>query len=466
MARKKTKDNQKKPPKRGTNLGNVRVPPQDLDSEKAVIGALMIDDKAANKVADMLQGDDFYQKKHQLIYETMLALYEKNDPIDIISVTEILKKKKRLKEAGGSSYLTEIINDVPVASNILYYAKIVQQKSTLRKLIYAAQEIAEMSYEGEEDIEKLLDEAEQKMFSVSQSSLKQDFMPIKDILVDAFNRIDELHKNQDSLRGISTGFNSLDNILAGFQKSDLIILAARPSLGKTTLSLDIMRNVAIKEKKPVAMFSLEMSKDQLIDRMLSSEAEVDLWKLRTGKLSDRGEYSDFQRLGDAMGYLSESPIYIDDSGVSNIMQIRAMARRLHMEKQLGLIIIDYLQLMEGRGMTDSRVQEISEISRALKQLARELNVPVLALSQLSRAVESRSPQIPKLSDLRESGSIEQDADVVMFIYREDREKPDTQNKNIAEIHIAKHRNGPVGRAMLYFNENSVKFMDIDDKHGS
>ncbi|MBD3300710.1 MAG: replicative DNA helicase [Candidatus Moranbacteria bacterium] len=461
MAQKKPKS---KTSKKSTNLGSVRMPPQNIEAERSVLGSLLIDEQAANKIADMLKAKDFYKNRHRMIFDAMMELYEKNDPIDLISLTNILEEKGMLKEAGGSTYLTELANDVPVATNVEYYAKTVAKKSTLRRLIESATEIAEMGYEEDKDIDKLLDEAEKKLFSISQKYLKQDFVPIKNVLEDAFLRIDELHKNKDSLRGVSTGFKALDNILAGFQKSDLIILAARPSLGKTTLSLDIMRNVAINEKRPVAMFSLEMSKDQLVDRMLSSEAEVDLWKLRTGKLSDKGEYSDFQRLADAMGYLSEAQIYIDDSGSANIMQVRAMARRLHAEQELGLIVVDYLQLMEGGNYSESRVQEISQISRSLKQLARELNVPILALSQLSRAVETRSPQIPKLSDLRESGSIEQDADIVLFIYREDREKPDTANKNIAEIHIAKHRNGPVGKADLYFNANSVKFMDIDQEH--
>ncbi|MBD3244984.1 MAG: replicative DNA helicase [Candidatus Moranbacteria bacterium] len=461
----KNKENKDKNVKNSFTKGDqLRLPPQSLESERSVIGSMLIDENAANKVADILSRPDFYEKRNGIIFETMMELYEKNDPIDLISVAGRLKEKKQLKEIGGNTYLSELANEVPVATNIDYYAKFVAKKATLRRLIDSATRIAQMGYEEVEDVESLLDEAEQMLFSVSQKFLKQDFIPIKNILEDAFNRIDELHKNRNSLRGISTGFKSIDGILAGMQKSDLIILAARPSLGKTTLSLDIMRNAAIKEKKPVAMFSLEMSKDQLIDRMLSSEAGIDLWKLRTGKLSDTGEYSDFQRLGDAMGLLSEAPIFIDDSGGANIMQIRAMARRLQAEQELGLIIVDYLQLMEGRGNVDSRVQEISEISRSLKQLARELNVPVLALSQLSRAVENRSPQIPKLSDLRESGSIEQDADVVMFIYREDRENPESQKKNIAEIHIAKHRNGPVGKVDLFFDENSVKFMDIDERH--
>lgn len=309
-----------------------------------------------------------------------------------------------------------------------------------------------------------MDEAEQKLFAVSQKYIKQDFVPIRSILEAAFNRIDELHKGDHKLRGTPSGFPDLDSILAGFQRSDLIIVAARPSIGKTTLALDFARQIATREKIPVGIFSLEMSSDQLIDRMIAAESSVDLWRLRTGRLKTGEGDDDFQRIGEAMGVLSEAPIYIDDTGSANVMEMRTMSRRLQAEHNVGLIIVDYLQLMEGRTGGDNRVNEISEISRALKQLARELNIPVVALSQLSRAVESRSPQIPKLSDLRESGSIEQDADVVMFLYREDREKPDTPNKNIVEVHIAKHRNGPVGKLSLFFNENSTTFKSLERAH--
>jgi len=307
----------------------------------------------------------------------------------------------------------------------------------------------------------MLDEAEQKLFSVSQKYIKQDFMPIRSILEAAFNRIDELHRDGSKFRGIPTGFPDLDNILAGLQKSDLVILAARPSIGKTSLALDIARHIAVRENVAVGMFSLEMSSDQLVDRMLAAEANVDLWRLRTGRLKSEGDNNDFQRIGDAMGVLSEAKLFIDDTASANIMEMRTMARRLQAEHNLGLIIIDYLQLMEGRGGGDNRVQEISEISRGLKNLARELNIPILALSQLSRAVESRSPQIPKLSDLRESGSIEQDADVVLFLYREDREKPDTPNKGIVKVIIAKHRNGPVGEVNCFFQENCASFRSLE-----
>ncbi|HAI74444.1 MAG TPA: replicative DNA helicase [Candidatus Moranbacteria bacterium] len=444
---------------------NLRVPPQNVEAEQSVLGALMLDKDAILKVANLIRLGDFYKDIHNTIYETMLDLYEQHEPIDVLSLSNRLEEKNQLNKIGGSSYLATLVNTVPSSANVAHYAKVVQKKSTLRRLIETASAIVELGYKEEEDMEKLLDEAEQRLFAVSQKYIKQDFIPIKSILEAAFNRIDELHKGDYKLRGIPTGFTDLNNILAGFQKSDLIILAARPSIGKTTLALDFARQIAIKEKIPVGIFSLEMSSDQLIDRMLAAESGVDLWRLRTGRLKTGEGDDDFQRIGEAMGVLSEAPIFIDDAGSANIMEIRTMARRLQMEHNVGLIIIDYLQLMEGRSYSgDNRVNEISEISRSLKQLARELNIPVIALSQLSRAVESRSPQIPKLSDLRESGSIEQDADVVMFLYREDREKPDTPNKNIVEVHIAKHRNGPVGRMSLYFNENSTTFKSLEKIH--
>ncbi len=445
----------------------AKTPPHNIEAEQSVLGALMLEKDSIIKVADILKSNDFYQNKHSLIYEAMLDLYEKQEPLDMLSVSSRLEEKNQLEEVGGSSYLASLINSVASASNIVYYAKLVQKKSLLRKLITTATEIIELGYNESEDTEKILDEAEQKLFAISQKYIKQDFVPIKSILEEAFNRIDELHKNKGELRGIPSGFPDLDNLLAGFQKSDLIILAARPSIGKTTLALDLARYIGTKNKTPVGIFSLEMSADQLIDRMIAAEAKIDLWRLRTGRLRDKENGSDFEKISNAMGILSEAPIYIDDTGSANIMEMRTMARRLQAEHQLGVIIIDYLQLMEGRSRGgDNRVQEISEISRSLKQLARELNVPVIALSQLSRQVESRSPQIPKLSDLRESGSIEQDADVVMFLYREDREKPDTPNKNIVDVLVAKHRNGPVGKIQLYFNENSTTFQSLEKIHSA
>jgi replicative DNA helicase len=444
---------------------NLRVPPQNIDAERSVLGALMLDKDAIIKVANLIRVGDFYNDHHNMIYEAINELYEKRDPIDVLSLSNRLEEKGQLEKIGGSTYLTSLVNFVPSSSNIAHYAKVVQKKSTLRKLIQSANEIVELGYREEEDVEKLLDESEQKLFAVSQKFIKQDFVPIKSILEAAFNRIDELHKGDHQLRGIPSGYPDLDGILAGFQKSDLVILAARPSIGKTTLALDFARQIAVQQKVPVGIFSLEMGSDQLIDRMLAAQSGVDLWRLRTGRLKSGDGDDDFQRIGEAMGILSDAPIFIDDAGSANVMEMRTMARRLQSEHNVGMIIIDYLQLMEGRSSNqNSRVNEISEISRALKQLARELNIPIIALSQLSRSVESRSPQIPKLSDLRESGSIEQDADIVMFLYREDREKPDTPNKNIVEVHIAKHRNGPVGKISLYFQETSTTFKSLERVH--
>lgn len=425
----------------------------------------MLDKDAVIKIADLLKLGDFYKDDHNLIYETMLALYEEREPIDVLSLSNKLEEKGKLEKVGGSSYLASLVNTVPSAVNVVHYAKVVQKKALLRRLITAASDIIELGYDESEDAQKLLDEAEQKIFAVSQKYIKQDFIPIKSILELAFNRIDELHKSDNAFRGVETHYPDLDNLLAGLQKSDLIILAARPSVGKTTFALDLARQVGVHSKVPVGIFSLEMGADQLVDRMIAAQAGVDLWRLRTGKLSSEGAGNDFEKISDAMGVLSEAPIFIDDSGSLNIMEMRTMARRLQAEHDLGLIIVDYLQLMEGRSSKgDNRVQEISEISRGLKQLARELNIPVIALSQLSRAVESRPDQIPKLSDLRESGSIEQDADVVMFLYREDRVKPDTPNKGIADVIIAKHRNGPVGKISLYFDENSTTFRSLETSH--
>ncbi|OGI31463.1 MAG: replicative DNA helicase [Candidatus Moranbacteria bacterium RIFCSPLOWO2_12_FULL_48_12] len=445
---------------------HLRVPPHNLEAETSVLGSLMLDKDAVIKIADLLKVGDFYKDDHNVIYETMLALYEDREPIDVLSLANKLEEQSQLEKVGGSNYLASLVNSVPSASNVVHYAKVVQKKVLLRRLISAASDIVEMGYDESEDVQKILDEAEQKVFAVSQKYIKQDFVPIKSILEIAFNRIDELHKSDHAFRGVQTFFPDIDNLLAGLQKSDLLILAARPSVGKTALALDIARQIGVHSKVPVGIFSLEMSSDQLVDRMIAAQAGVDLWRLRTGKLSSEGSNNDFERISDAMGVLSEAPIFIDDSGSLNIMEMRTMARRLQAEHNLGLIIVDYLQLMEGRSnrQSDNRVQEISEISRGLKQLARELNIPIMALSQLSRAVESRPDQIPRLSDLRESGSIEQDADVVMFLYREDRVKPDTPNKNIADIIVAKHRNGPIGKVQLYFEENSTTFKSLEKIH--
>jgi replicative DNA helicase len=391
----------------------------------------------------------------------MVEIFEKKEPIDVLSVSSRLREKKELEDIGGVAYLTGLVNFVPTASHVLNYAKIVQQKRILRDLIGASYEIGIMGYQESEDVDFLLDNAERKIFSIAQKSLTQRFVPVKETLEEAFKRIDELSKHKGVLRGVPTGFKGLDNILAGLQKSDLIILAGRPSLGKSAMATDIARHVACDHKIPVGIFSLEMSRDQIIDRLIAAQADVDLWRLRTGRLSDEGEDNDFSRIQKAMDTLSQAPIFIDDASSSNVLQMRAMARRLQADQGLGLLIIDYLQLMESRNLNFSMVQQVTENSRALKGLAKELNVPVLVLSQLSRAVEQRTPQVPRLADLRESGAIEQDADVVMFISREDKYKPNTERKNIADITIAKHRNGPVGKIELYFDEPRVSFRDIE-----
>lgn len=443
--------------KEAMKKGSVRMPPQDLEAEKSVLGSLMLDPKAIHIIVDILKPEDFYSQKHNLIYGTMLDLYEKREPIDVLSISSRLKEKKMMDEVGGSSYLAELVNTVPTASNVKHYAEIVHKKSILRSLIESSDHISQLGYQEEDELDEILDEAEKKIFSIARFSLKQKFIAIKHALEDAWERFDRLHKSKGELRGVPTGFSELDNLLAGFQKSDLVILAARPSIGKTTLALDIARNVA-KKNIPVGIFSLEMSSQQLTDRLIAAEARVDSWKLRTGRLSSDDE---FARIRDALEILANAPIFIDDEASNNILQMRAKARRLQAEHGLGLLIVDYIQLMVPRQRVDSAVQQMTEISRSLKGLARELDVPVLAISQLSRAVEARHPPIPKLHDLRDSGSIEQDADVVMFIYREDRYKENTDRQNIAEILVEKHRNGPIGKIELYFNPQKVSFSSIE-----
>jgi len=437
-----------------------KVPPQNPQAEASLIGSLLIDKDAIIKIADIVHTDDFYVDKNGLIFSAIIKLFEKREPLDVVTLSEELEKQGNLKEIGGASYLTDLVNGVPSASHVVQYAQIVAQKATLRRLIEASSLINSMAYDEEEQLDSLLDNAEKTLFDVSQKHLRQNFVSIKDVLAESFDRLDSLHKDKDSIRGVPTGFTGIDNVLAGLQKSDLIILAARPSMGKTSLALNIAQNVATKQGVPVGIFSLEMSKEQLIDRLLASEAGIDSWKLRTGNLEDK----DFEKINKAMGVLAEAPLYIDDSAMANVMEMRTKARRLQSEHDLGLIVIDYLQLMSGRAGSDNRVQEISEISRGLKGLARELNVPVIALSQLSRSVEQRTPKIPQLSDLRESGSIEQDADVVMFIYREDYYEKETEKKNIAEVLIKKHRNGPTGDVELFFQPEQTLFRSIDRVH--
>jgi len=389
-----------------SNLGlPEKLPPQSIEAEQSLLGCLMLDKNAITKVADFLTPRDFYKATHQEIYRACQELFEKGEPIDVLSLSNRLKEKGLLEEIGGNSYLTELVNSVPTASHVLSYAKIVQRKRILRNLIEASHEIGLLGYNETEDTDLLLDEAEKKIFSIAQRSLSQNFIPVKATLEDAFERIERLSRHEAGLRGLATGFTALDNILAGLQKSDLIILASRPGLGKSALAANIAANIAISQKVPVGIFSLEMSKDQVVDRLIASLANVDLWRLRTGRLSGEGDDNDFVKIQQAMGILSEAPIYIDDAASSNILQMRAMARRLQADKGLGLIIVDYLQLMEPRNPNDQIVRQVTEISRSLKGLARELNIPVLALSQLSRAVEQRSPQRPRLADLRESGCL-------------------------------------------------------------
>ncbi|MBI4160331.1 MAG: replicative DNA helicase [Candidatus Yanofskybacteria bacterium] len=437
-----------------------KLPPQNIEAEKSLIGSLLLDKESINKVVDFLWPEDFYGRAHQIIFEHLTRLYEKREPIDLLSLSNILEDTGSLETVGGVGYLTSLVNAVPTAAHVTHYGKIVQRKKILRDLIDTAHHIIGLGYKEDEDVDVLLDEAEQKLFAVSQRSVQQSFTPIATGLNEAFERLDNLHKGDGQMRGVPSGFYDLDNLTAGFQKSDLIILGARPSLGKSTFALDIARNVARETELPVGIFTLEMSKDQVIDRLLASEAGVSLWKLRTGRLTSEGEDSDFVKIQHALDSLAKCSLFIDDASSPTVLQIRAMARRLQAERGLGLLIVDYLQLIQPNRHYDSPVQQTTEISRNLKALARELNIPVIAVSQLSRGVEGRPDQRPKLSDLRESGSIEQDADLVMFIYREDRVKKETEKKNIAEIIVAKHRNGPVGDIELYFDEERVSFRNL------
>lgn len=441
------------------------IPPHNIEAESSLLGAVLIDADAIVRVADIVDIDDFYDDRHQRIFEAIKKLYEKHSPIDVLTLSNQLKSSGFLDLIGGSSYLTELTNYVPTAAHVEEYANIVSQKAIRRRLIKASSRITEYGYNEAQPIQELIETAETELFNVSQQHVKQDISSIEDILASSFERLDELHKDKGKIRGVPTGLRDIDNILAGLQRSDLIILAARPSMGKTALALNLAHNIATKTESPVLVFSLEMSKEQIVDRMLSMESGVDAWNIRTGNLSD----SDFEKIGQAMGTLSEAPIYIDDSAGITVSDLRTKARREMHQRQLGAIFVDYLQLMSGGarfGGDFNRVQEISEISRGLKAIARELNVPVIALSQLSRSVESRSPQIPQLADLRESGSIEQDADVVAFIYREDYYNPDTDRKGITDLLIKKHRNGPTGNVELYFDKERQRFKSLDKRQSS
>jgi replicative DNA helicase len=439
-----------------------RLIPQNLEAEKSVLGAILIDESVISDIVTVVKPRDFYESKHQAIFDAMLKLFEKSSPIDLLTLTDQLKKNKDLTKIGGSAYLAELTNYVPTASHAEAYAKMVAQAATRRRLIKASSSITDLAYEEGTTVDELLGKAEKEIFSVSDSNSVGDLVSLEDILTESFDRIEALHKNQGALRGVSTGYRDLDNMTAGFQRSDLLILAARPAMGKTTFVTNLAYNVATIAKQPVLFFSLEMSKEQLVDRMLADASGVDSWKIRTGNLNDE----DFSKLSEAMGEMAEAPIMIDDTPGLSILEMRTKARRAAHNRELGLIIVDYLQLMQAstRSNDGNRVQEVSEISRGLKLIARELNVPVIALSQLSRTVENRNPKIPQLADLRESGSIEQDADIVMFIYREAYYEPETERQNITDLIIAKHRNGPVGKVELYFHPERLRFMSLDKDH--
>lgn len=442
-----------KTPKKG-----VRVPPQSLESERAVLGSLMLRKDAMHEVEDMLTPDSFYAEKNKIIFSAMQDLAAKNEPIDMLSLSSKLAGQKRLEQVGGNQYLAELANSVPSSANVKHYATIVQKKYVLRSLIDAADEVSEMAFEeGDDSMEDILDTAEKKIFSVISTPKNQKYLSLKNALPEAWERLEKLHEHKGMLRGLPTGFKALDDILSGLQNSDLVILAARPSMGKTTLALDIARITSINHDKSVAVFSLEMSSQQLVDRMLAAQSRVNAWNLRTGRLSSDKEFS---QLRDSLDQLAKAKIYIDDTPGNSIVRMRALARRLKAEKGLDLIVVDYLQLMTTSKNYDSMVNQVTEISRSLKGLAKELDVPVLALSQLSRAVESRGGK-PRLSDLRDSGSIEQDADVVMFIHREDKGKDESEKTNIAEILIEKHRNGPTGKVELYFDEKTTTFLNLE-----
>ncbi|SHM17449.1 primary replicative DNA helicase [Caldanaerovirga acetigignens] len=439
------------------SLTAPKVPPHSVEAEQSVLGSMLLSKEAIYVALERLKSEDFYLEAHRTIFNIITELHEGREPVDLITVTETLRNRKMLESVGGVTYLTTLTEVVPTPANIAQYCKIVEEKALLRRLLEATSKILSMAYEPREDVEELLDEAERRIFAIVQKKRVDNFHHIKDVLLSTFERIEQLYNSKGGITGVPTGFPDLDAMTSGLQPSDLILVAARPSMGKTAFALNIAQNAAIRHRIPVAIFSLEMSKEQLVQRMLCAESNVDSHKLRTGRL----EEDDWPRLARAMGPLSEAPIYIDDTPGITCLEIRAKARRLKAEKGLGLVVIDYLQLIAGRGQSENRQQEISEISRSLKALARELNVPVLALSQLSRAPDVRSDHRPVLSDLRESGSQEQDSDLVAFLYREDYYNPNTDRKNIAEVIIAKQRNGPTGKVELLWLSQYTKFVSIE-----
>ncbi len=446
-------------------MATAKTPPQSTEAEASMLGAILIDTDAIVKIADRISPDDFYDQRHARIYEAMRSLYEKRTPIDVLTLADNLKGTGFLDMIGGPAYLTELTNFVPTAAHVEQYADIVAQKSLRRRLIAASADMAELGQDESKALPELIEEAESRFFEVSQQHVKQNIVSLESVLAESFERLDDLHKDKNKLRGIPTGYRDLDNILAGLQRSDLFIIAARPSMGKTAFVLNLAHKIATQAKQGVLIFSLEMSKEQLVDRLLAMESGVDAWSLRTGRLTD----DDFERLAEAMGTLSEAKIFIDDTPSITVSDVRTKARREAHTQDIGLIIVDYLQLMSGGskyGSDGNRVQEISEISRGLKGIARELNVPLVALSQLSRSVESRQPKIPQLADLRESGSIEQDADVVAFLYREDYYEPESERKNLMDVLIKKHRNGPTGAVELYFDRDKQRIRSVDTTHAT
>jgi replicative DNA helicase len=444
-----------------TELLFDRVPPQNLEAEQAVLGAILLDGDALTIAMERIQSEDFYRASHQRIFAAMVELAEENEPVDLVTLTARLQDKQQLEEVGGVSYLMQLANAVPTAANVDYYAQIVEEKSMLRRLIRTATQIVSSGYGQAEDVNALLNEAEQRIMEISQRRTNSGFVSIRDVLMEVFERVEFLYHHKGGVTGISSGFPDLDKMTSGFQRSDLIIVAARPSVGKTAFALNIAQNVGVRSRETVAIFSLEMGAAQLVQRMICAEANVDAGKLRTGFL----EPEDWEKLTMAIGALSEAEIYIDDSPNITVADIRAKCRRLKKEKGLGMIVIDYLQLIQGRGRPgENRQQEVSEISRTLKAIARELDVPVIALSQLSRGVEQRQDKRPMMSDLRESGSIEQDADIVAFLYRDDYYDKNSEKKNIIEIIIAKQRNGPTGTVELVFLKNYNKFVSLDRTH--
>ncbi len=443
-------------------ISNLKLPPQNIDAEKALLGSVLIKGDSLYEVMEILSPEIFYSEKHKIIFESVLDLFSRNEPIDLLTLSSNLKDKNQLENVGGDLYLTELTQAVPSSANIEHYAKIVLAKYIKRKLIGASEKISAIGFNEEIDSESSIDDAERVIFEISQKIGSGEFAHIEDTLKNAFERLEKLQDGSSSLRGVPTGFSSLDSKLSGFQKSDLIILAARPSVGKTSLALDIARKVSVDDKKTIAFFSLEMSKEQLTDRLLSAEARVDAWKLRTGNLNDEGR--EFSALSDAIGRLSEAKIFIDDNSYNNVLKMKSAARKLKRKHNLDMIIVDYLQLMAPTrtGPNTNTVQEVTDISRGLKQLAKELDVPVIALSQLSRNIEHRGENAqPKLADLRDSGSIEQDADVVIFIHRDKSEDEDKRLDANVKLIIEKHRNGATGIVELYFDEKKTSFSEID-----